>query len=77
MIQSFADETAVTLLRERDTRHARRLPGDLWRVARRKLKALDVAGRLDDRRIVAGNRLQRLKAGDPDSTACASTISIA
>ena len=61
MIQSFADETAVDLFRERNTRHARRLPRELWRVARRKLKALDVAARLDDLDVPAGNRLERLK----------------
>ena len=33
----------------------------LWRAAQRKLKALDVAARLDDLRIPAGNRLERLK----------------
>ena len=47
----------------RNTRHARRLPRDLWRVAQRKLKALDVAARLDDLRVPAGNRLKRLKGG--------------
>ena len=61
MIQTLADETAVDLFRERNTRHARRLPRDLWRVAQRKLKALDVAARLDDLRFPAGNRLERLK----------------
>ncbi len=61
MIQSFADEIAVDLFCERNTRHARRLPRDLWRVAQRKLKALDVAARLADLRIPAGNRLARLK----------------
>ena len=61
MIQSFAEETAADLFRERNTRHARRLPRGLWRAAQRKLKALDVAARLDDLRIPAGNRLERLK----------------
>ena len=61
MIQSFADETAVDLFRERNTRHAPRLPRDLWRAAQRKLKVLDLAARLDDLRIPAGNRLERLK----------------
>ena len=61
MIQSFADRTTVDLFRERNTRHARRLPRDLWRVAQRRLKALDVAARLDDLRIPAGNPLERLK----------------
>ena len=61
MIQSFADDTTVDLFLERNTRHARRLPRDLWRIAQRKLKALDVAARLDDLRIPAGNRLERLR----------------
>lgn len=61
MIQSFADETTADLFRERNTRAARRIPGELWRVAQRKLKVLDVAARLDDLAIPAGNRLERLK----------------
>ena len=61
MIQSFADETTVDLFRERNTRHARRIPRDLWRQAQRKLKALDVAARLQDLKVPAGNRLERLK----------------
>ena len=61
MIQSFADDTTVDLFRERNTRHARRLPRDVWRSAQRKLKALDVAARLDDLRIPPGNRLERLQ----------------
>ena len=61
MIQSFADETTADLLRERNTRAARRIPRELWRTAQRKLKALDVAARLDDLTIPAGNRLERLK----------------
>ena len=44
----------------------RLLPRDLWRVAQRKLKALDVEARLDDLRIPAGNRLERLKGGRSD-----------
>ena len=66
MIRSFANQTAVDLFRGRNTRHARLLPRDLWRVAQRKLKALDVAARLDDLRIPAGNRLERLKGGRSD-----------
>ena len=61
MIQSFGDETTVDLFRERNTRAARRIPRELWRVAQRKLKALDVAARLEDLTIPAGNRLERLK----------------
>ena len=61
MIQSFADETTADLFRARNTRAARRVPGDIWRVVQRKLKALDVAARLEDLTIPAGNRLEPLK----------------
>jgi len=61
VIQSFADETTADLFRARNTRAARRVPADIWRIVQRKLKALDVAARLDDLRIPAGNRLEVLK----------------
>ena len=61
MIQSFGDETTADLFRERNTRSARRIPREIWRVAQRKLKALDVAVRLEDLTIPAGNRLEALK----------------
>jgi len=61
VIQSFGDETTVDLFRERNTHAARRIPRELWRVAQRKLKALDVAARLEDLATPAGNRLERLK----------------
>ena len=61
MIQSFSDETTVDLFRERNTRAARRIPKNLWRIVQRKLLLLDAAGRLDDLAVPAGNRLERLK----------------
>ncbi len=61
MIQSFRDETAADLFRDRNTRAARRIPRDLWRVVQRKQKLLDAVGRLDDLMIPAGNRLEALK----------------
>ena len=63
MIQSFADETTADLFRERNTRAARRIPREIWRVVQRKLKALDVAARLGDLTLPAGNRLEPLKGG--------------
>lgn len=36
-------------------------PSDIFRVARRKLQALDAAGRLDDLRAPPSNRLEALK----------------
>jgi toxin HigB-1 len=61
VIQSFADETAANLFRERNTRAARRIPRVVWRVVQRKLKMLDVAVHLEDLAIPAGNRLERLR----------------
>lgn len=61
MIQSFRDETTADLFRERNTRAARRIPRDLWRVVQRTLKLLDAAARLDDVFVPAGNRLEALK----------------
>ena len=61
MIRSFADETTADLFRERMSRAARRVPRDLWRAAQRKLKAIDVAARLDDLALPAGNRREKLR----------------
>ena len=61
MIQSFADEASADLFRERSTRAARRIPRAIWRAAQRKLKALDVAARLQDLTVPSGNRLEPLK----------------
>jgi len=61
VIQSFSDATSADLFRGRDTRAARRIPRELWRGVQRKLKMLDVAVTLDDLRVPAGNRLERLK----------------
>jgi toxin HigB-1 len=60
MIQSFANETAADLFRERNTRHARAIPHELWPIVQRKLKMLDVAARLGDLRAPPGNRLEQL-----------------
>jgi toxin HigB-1 len=61
VIQSFADEASADLFRERNTRAARRIPRELWRVVQRKLKLIDAASRLDDLAVPAGNRLELLK----------------
>jgi toxin HigB-1 len=60
MIRSFADETTADLFRERNTRHARVIPRNLWRVVQRKLKMLDVAVGLGDLKVPPGNRLEPL-----------------
>jgi proteic killer suppression protein len=61
MIQSFADETTADIFRDRNTKAARRIPRNLWRIAQRKLKMLDVAVRMDDLESPPGNRLHALK----------------
>lgn len=61
MIRTFADDATSDLFRERNTRAARRIPRELWRGAQRKLLLLDAAGRLEDLRIPAGNRLELLR----------------
>lgn len=61
MIQSFADETTADLFRQLNTRAARRIPREIWRVVQRKLKLLDAAGRLGDLTVPAGNRLELLR----------------
>jgi proteic killer suppression protein len=61
MIQSFADQATADIFRERNTGDARRIPRELWRIAQRKLKMLDVAVRIDDLESPPGNRLERLK----------------
>jgi proteic killer suppression protein len=58
VIRRFRDpETERLFHRER----SRRLPGDIQRVALRKLVMLDAAVVLDDLRIPPGNRLEALK----------------
>ena len=61
MIQSFADQTTADLFRGRNTKDSRQVPKVLWPAAQRKLKLLDLAYGIDDLRIPAGNRLERLR----------------
>lgn len=60
MIKSFKDAEAERIWRGR---FSRRLPQDIQRVARRKLRMLNAATRLDDLRIPPANRLEAL-SGD-------------
>lgn len=57
MIRSFRCADTESLARGN---HVRRFES-LSRVARRKLRQLEVAGRLDDLRVPPGNRLEALK----------------
>lgn len=60
MIESFADPEIEKLW---NGSVSRRLPPGIQAVARRKLRMLDAAVRLDDLRVPPGNRLERLHCG--------------
>jgi proteic killer suppression protein len=60
MIVSVRDPRVIELLAGRTPR---RFPPDLVRIAERKLKQIDAAGRFDDLRHPPGDRLEAL-AGD-------------
>ncbi|MCI0678190.1 MAG: type II toxin-antitoxin system RelE/ParE family toxin [Actinobacteria bacterium] len=62
MIRSFGDQATEDLFDGRNTKVARqRLPRSLWKVATRKLDALDQAEIIDDLRAPPGNRLEALR----------------
>jgi proteic killer suppression protein len=61
MIVSFRGQLAEDLFSDRHNGVTRRFPGELRRVAQRKLQYLNVAVRLDDLRSPPGNRLEALK----------------
>ena len=58
MIRAYADKEAERIAAGEVSR---RLPGDIQRVARRKLRMLDNAASLEDLRIPPANRLEALK----------------
>ena len=58
MIESFADRESESIWC--GTR-SRRLPSDIQRVARRKLRMLNNAAALEDLRVPPANRLEALK----------------
>lgn len=62
VIRSFGDQATEDLFNGRNTKAARqRLPRSLWKVATRRLDALDQAEILDDLRVPPGNRLEALR----------------
>ena len=58
MILSFRSREAEKIWRGE---HSGRLPGNIQEVARRKLRMLNSAQRLDDLRVPPANRLEALK----------------
>lgn len=57
MIRSFKDDDTEALLEGASVKRF----ANIASVARRKLRQLEIAGRLDDLRIPPGNRLEALK----------------
>lgn len=62
MIRSFADKETETVW---SGERSRRLPPDIQPTARRKLRQLDAAERLDEMASPRGNRLEQLKDTHP------------
>jgi proteic killer suppression protein len=67
MIRSFRGGGAEDIFNGRATRAARQCrPQALWRVAIRKLEALDSAEALQDLRVPPGNRLEPMELSQRD-----------
>ncbi len=64
MIRTVSDQETQRVI---DGTRSRALPPDIQNTARRKLRLLDAAGRLDDLRVPSGNRLEALR-GDRKAT---------
>jgi proteic killer suppression protein len=60
VIASFADAATEDIFDGRNTKAARSIPKELWRIAARKLSALDYAKELSDLSS-PGNNLEKLK----------------
>jgi toxin HigB-1 len=60
MIRSFADNATRDIWNGVNSKAARRLPGALWPVIRRKLDQLDAVTQLADLEVPPGNRLHGL-----------------
>jgi toxin HigB-1 len=58
VIKSFADERTAAVF---EGIEVRRLPREIQNAARRKLKMIDAATRIDELRVPPGNRLEALK----------------
>ena len=62
MIRGFRDAASKDLFDGKPSKAARRrLPNKLWKIAARKLDALDQAEALQDLRVPPGNHLEKLE----------------
>jgi proteic killer suppression protein len=62
VIRTFADVTSRDVWNGVNSKHARRIPRELWPHVRRKLDQIDAVMKLDDLRVPPGNRLHALGA---------------
>jgi proteic killer suppression protein len=61
MIESFADKASEDVFNGVNSREARKAcPGNLWRIATRKLDQLDSVQNIEELRVPPGNRLEAL-----------------
>jgi proteic killer suppression protein len=61
VIVGFGDKTAEDIFVGKNSRDARRIPQELWSIARRKLDMLNAATDIQDLRAPPANRLERLR----------------
>jgi proteic killer suppression protein len=61
VIVSFGDAVTADLFHGKRTARTRRVPPDVVAVALRKLDLVNAAARLDDLKMLPGNRLEALK----------------
>lgn len=66
MITSFGNTLARDLFEDQITKAVRYFPRELWQGARRKLLVLYDAAKLNDLRVLPGNRLEKLKGNRKD-----------
>ena len=60
MIRTLADDTTRDIWNGVNSKAARRIPRDLWRIVQRKLDQVDSVTTLEDLRVPPGNRLHAL-----------------
>jgi len=61
MIRDFADQGTEDIYHGENSRQARKIPQDIWPVARRKLDMIENAHDIRDLRAPPGNRLEALR----------------
>ena len=60
MIRTLADDATRDIWNGVNTKAARRIPRELWRIVQRKLDQIDAVTRLEDLKVPPGNRLHAL-----------------